>query len=233
MHVFPSLGVILIGFVAFCAAGEYDFTVEVPPGKFQCFFQPVQNNVHKTMEVDYQVVDGGDLNINFMILLGANILIQDKLKTDGSHRLELQEAGDYQVCFDNSFSYQTRKVVFFEIFLFDENGNLDDIDIASLGQKTGDVQAQMEQFGVTVADFHAVSNRIKNQLNKVEYHQALMRAHEARDRAVMNANLDRVTFWSIVHTIVLLGVGSIQVYMIRSLFEDNSKLGKMLRRGRS
>lgn len=47
--------------------------------------------------------------------------------------------------------------------------------------------------------------------SQVEYHQSLMRAHEARDRAIMGANLDRVTLWSIIHTVVLIGVALIQV----------------------
>lgn len=66
----------------------------------------------------------------------------------------------------------------------------------------------------------------------MEYHQALLRAHEARDRAVMSANFDRVTFWSVVHTLVMVGVAGVQVFMIRSLFEENSKIGKVLRKGK-
>ncbi|GMR48350.1 hypothetical protein PMAYCL1PPCAC_18545 [Pristionchus mayeri] len=226
MRFLPVL--ILILGVAY--AGEYDFTVEVPAGKFQCYFQTVDNNKYKTLEIDYQVIDGGDLNINFMLMLGANVLAQETVKTDGSHKVELKESGDYQVCFDNSFSYQTRKVVFFEMFLFDEKGQLDEIDIARLGaQPDGGFVKKMEELGISIESFHASAQRIKNELNKVEYHQSLMRAHEARDRAIMGANLDRVTLWSIIHTLVLIGVGLIQVWMIRSLFESNSKMGKMLR----
>ncbi|VDK83051.1 unnamed protein product [Cylicostephanus goldi] len=68
---------------------------------------------------------------------------------------------------------------------------------------------------------------------KVQDYRALLRAHEARDRAIMVANLDRVTFWSCTHTLVLLGVGALQVYMIRSMFEDNSKLGRLIRSGKT
>lgn len=81
-------------------AGEYDFTIEVPAGKFQCYFQTVDNTKYKTLEIDYQVItsfkpiivlslkviDGGDLNINFMLMLGANVLAQEAMKTDGSHK---------------------------------------------------------------------------------------------------------------------------------------------------
>uniref|UniRef100_A0A8R1IWT2 GOLD domain-containing protein n=1 Tax=Caenorhabditis japonica TaxID=281687 RepID=A0A8R1IWT2_CAEJA len=109
MGQFTLLIAALLASTTLIQCGEYDFTVEVPPGKFQCFFQPVDLAKHKTLEVDYQVIDGGDLNINFMILHGANILKQDQLKVDGSHRIELNQPGDYQVCFDNSFSYQFEK----------------------------------------------------------------------------------------------------------------------------
>jgi len=211
-------------------ASEYDFTIEVAAGKFQCYFQPVENEKYKTMEIDYQVIDGGDLNVNFMVLFGGEILAQDKMKIDGSHKVEIKTLGDYQICFDNTFSYQTRKVVFFEIFLYDKDGNLDDLDVAKLANPDLTLDKQVEAFGVTIGEFHSTSNRIKGALNKMEYYQALMRAWEARDRAIMTANLDRVTFWSLLNGAVLLGVALIQVYMIRSLFEEKSKVGRMLRR---
>lgn len=232
MGQFVVLTLFLLLIASYVLCGEYDFTVEVPAGKFQCFFQPVDLTKHKTLEVDYQVIDGGDLNINFMILHGANILKQDQLKVDGSHRIELNQPGDYQVCFDNSFSYQSRKVVFFEIFLFDAHGNLDETDLSAMARTDADLSSKMNELGVTIDEFHRRANGIKNNLNKVEYHQALLRAHEARDRAVMSANFDRVTFWSVVHTLVMVGVAGVQVFMIRSLFEENSKIGKVLRKGK-
>ncbi|KAL6739921.1 hypothetical protein Aduo_013318 [Ancylostoma duodenale] len=209
-----------------------DFTVQVPPGKFQCFFQPVDVTKHKTMEVDYQAVDGGDLNSNFMILMGANMLVPENINRRQS-QTRSHLSGDYQVCFDNSFSYQSRKVVFFEIFLTNEKGEVDDTDLSGMAQKDAGLEKRMEEFGVTAAGSHSSAKSIKSQLNKIEYHQALLRVHEARDRAVMVANLDRLTFWSCTHTLVLIGVEALQVFMIRSLFEDSSKLGQLLRKGRA
>ncbi|TKR95072.1 hypothetical protein L596_009289 [Steinernema carpocapsae] len=34
------------------------------------------------------------------------------------NRIGIKELGDYQICFDYTFSYQTRKFVFFEVFLW-------------------------------------------------------------------------------------------------------------------
>ncbi len=63
----------------------------------------------------------------------------------------METAGDYQLCFDNSFSYQTRKVVFFEIFIFDAQGNVDEMDLAKWSEL--DSQQKLEQIGITLGDF--------------------------------------------------------------------------------
>ncbi|KAJ1350213.1 hypothetical protein KIN20_005951 [Parelaphostrongylus tenuis] len=221
MRVVEAVFSVLAGLTT---ALELDLTVDIPAGKFECYFQPVDINKYKTMELDYQVVDGGDLNINFFLLLGGNKLAEDLMKTDGSHRVDLKAAGDYQICFDNSFSYQARKVVFFEIFLLDEKGEADERDMLKIGVKDG--SSNLEALDIPIAGFLDATNRIKSQLNKVEYYQAILRAHEARDRSVMTANFDRVTLWSCIHTIVMIGVGVLQVFLLRSLFEDNSKVGR-------
>uniref|UniRef100_A0A7E4ZY89 GOLD domain-containing protein n=1 Tax=Panagrellus redivivus TaxID=6233 RepID=A0A7E4ZY89_PANRE len=222
----------LIILAAICAvgyAGEYDLTVEVPAGKFQCFYQPVIDAKHKFMEVDYQVIDGADLNVNFMVLFGAEVLIQEVRKTDGSHKIELKALGDYQICFDNTFSIQSKKVVFFEVFLMDADGNYDDLDLSKFAQNDVDFAQKMQEVGYTISEFHAAFNRIKASFNKIEYYQSILRAYEARDRAIMTANFDRVTFWSCLNSAVLVGVGVLQVYIIRSFFEDHSKVRQLLR----
>ncbi|KAI1714207.1 hypothetical protein Ddc_11525 [Ditylenchus destructor] len=225
-----STAVVLLSLmVEYVRGGEYDLTVEVPPGKFQCFFQEVTEK-HKAFEIDYQVIDGGDLNINFMLILGADIIKQDNMKTDATHRIELEKYGDYQICFDNSFSYQTRKVVFFEIFLYDQNGNLEEVDITKYAKTDPELKKRLEELGLTVNQFHDSFGKIRSHLSKVEYYQAMFRTQEARDRAIMTANNDRVLFWSVLNSLVLIGVGFVQVYMIRSLFEEHSKLGRALRR---
>lgn len=48
------IGLLFVNF-DFIHGGEFDLTIEVEPGKLQCFFQPVKPK-HKTIEVDYQVL---------------------------------------------------------------------------------------------------------------------------------------------------------------------------------
>lgn len=95
------LSVLLSILSASVLASEFGFTVEISSGKYECYFVPVTSEKHKHMEVDYQVIDGGNLDINFMLILGADILSQgelfllkiwmplfllDTMKTEGSHK---------------------------------------------------------------------------------------------------------------------------------------------------
>lgn len=133
-------------------------------------------------------------------------------------------------CLDNTFSYQSRKVVFFEVYLTDAEGNVEDNDISQHARNNADLSKRVEEIGMTLIQFQDSTNKIKNLLNKIEFYQSTLRSYEHRDTAIMNANLSRVSFWSVLTTIVLLFVAVLQVYTIRSLFEANSKWGKALRR---
>uniref|UniRef100_A0A8D0TNI1 Transmembrane p24 trafficking protein 5 n=2 Tax=Sus scrofa TaxID=9823 RepID=A0A8D0TNI1_PIG len=66
-------------------------------------------------------------------------------------------------------------------------------------------------------------NSIKSRLSKSGHIQTLLRAFEARDRNIQESNFDRVNFWSMVNLVVMVVVSAIQVYMLKSLFEDKRK----------
>ena len=135
------------------SAGEFDLTVQIQPGIHQCFFQTVTEK-HKALEVDYQVIDGGDLNINFMLIHGADVLKQDSLKTDASHRVESPAPGEYQICFDNTFSYSAKKVVFFEVYLYDAEGVLEEEDVTKYAQAMDpEYKKRLEELGMTIQQF--------------------------------------------------------------------------------
>jgi len=219
---------LLVALLRGVLSGEYDFTIEVRAGQIECYFQEVTDAKYITMEIDYQVIDGADLNINFLLSNPhGTLLIQDLRRTDNSHKIDVSQVkGAYQLCFDNTFSYQASKVLFFQIFLFDAAGSTEDLDMSKLSSHA------VSALGMTVDAFAATMTRIRTSLNKAEQYQSMLRAYEARDRAIMEANFERVNTWSIVGICVLVVVTALQVYMIRSLFEDTSKVGKILRQSR-
>lgn len=67
-------------------------------------------------------------------------------------------------------------------------------------------------------------NNVKSRLGKSLQIQTLLRAYEARDRNIQESNFDRVNFWSVVNLFVMMVVSAVQVYLVRSLFEDKRKV---------
>lgn len=65
---------------------------------------------------------------------------------------------------------------------------------------------------------------MKSRLERSIQMQTLLRAFEARDRNLQESNLGRVNFWSAVNLGVLVVVAFLQVYMLKSLFEDKRKV---------
>lgn len=63
------------------------------------------------------------------------------------HRIAV-EVGDYELCFDNSFSYQASKTVYFDVFLEDKDGSVDDLQYRDLAYRFEDAHASLEDFRV-------------------------------------------------------------------------------------
>lgn len=71
-----------------------------------------------------------------------------------SFRIDIKSTGDYQICFDNTFSYQARKVVYFEVYMFDAEGRLEDYDIAKYAKNDPNFAQHMQNLGITLQEFH-------------------------------------------------------------------------------
>lgn len=65
---------------------------------------------------------------------------------------------------------------------------------------------------------------MKARLTKSVHIQTVLRAFEARDRNLQESNFDRVNFWSFINLTLMVVVSAVQVYLVRSLFEDKRKV---------
>ncbi|CAG5135798.1 unnamed protein product [Candidula unifasciata] len=200
---------------ASCWATEIDLTVEISPGKQECFWQtfPAATSV----EVDYQVIDGGDLDIDMMVAGPDNrIYHTEQRKTENVVGFKTTSEGDYRVCFDNTFSRISSKIVYFEIFAEDgkdDDGADDDND--NLTFEGENIQGQLD---MTVQEFVGILERAKKNLENSVQVQTLIRVHEAKDRNVQEANFFLVNLFSSLQLALMITVGLVQVFMIRSLF---------------
>merc|ERR1712110_477539 len=198
---------------------DTDYTVKVHAGKRDCYFEEIKKT--SPFEFEFQVIDGGDLDITFqMIDPRGKIIATDVRKEDSVHTID----GAYQFCFDNSFSRMTDKVIFFEIFT-DEAFDYDDYDDGWREELKKDDTGLLED---RVSEIQLAMSRMKLNMAKTSQIQNLLRAFEAKDRNIIEANRDRVDRWSIIHLAVMFSTAFLQIYLLRHMFNaPNTRSGKM------
>lgn len=219
----PPLQILLLTFYFVNAVFgvEKELTISVEPRKEDCYFQSAKKG--ETIDVEYQVIDGGhgDLDITFHLAdPTGRILIADFKKPENNHRVDAGLDGDYKFCFDNTFSSYNTKIIFVELIIENENddqwGLSDEIDLQGIRPE--------EVYELKVEDIQDIINNVRNQLTKAQQLQALIKSTEARDRNVAEENYFKVNTYSMFQIGIMIFVGIIQVIMVRSLFDDKSKV---------
>ncbi|XP_067828991.1 transmembrane emp24 domain-containing protein 1-like [Heptranchias perlo] len=201
-----------LGAVSFTQPSDSEFTFVLPPGREECFYQSVGHN--SSMELEYQVIGGAGLDVDFTVFSpNGDGLIAESRRSDGVHTIEPTIIGDYKICFDNSFSTISEKLIFFEV-IFDDAQEEDWSEIVE----------PEELLDIKIDDIKESIGNMNSKLGKSVQIQAILRAFEARDRNLQEGNLERVNFWSAVNLGVMLVVSFVQVYMLKSLFDDRRKV---------
>ncbi|XP_049899283.1 transmembrane emp24 domain-containing protein 1b isoform X2 [Epinephelus moara] len=102
---------------------DSEFTFLLQAGRSECFFQTAVKN--GTMEVEYQVIAGAGMDVDFTVISpeGSQLVFESR-RSDGVHVVEPTVEGDYEICFDNSFSRFSEKMVFFEIIIEGQGGDV-------------------------------------------------------------------------------------------------------------
>jgi len=202
---------------------DTDYTIKVHAGKRDCYFEDIKSG--SSFELEYQVIDGGDLDVTFqMIDPKGKILATDIRKEDGLHTVDEPIDGAYQFCFDNGFSRLTDKVVFFEIFSDDFDYDYPDYDPENpdASWKPKKDEGMLED---RVKEIQGKLQRMKLNMAKTSQIQNLLRAFEAKDRNLIEANRQKVDSWSIIHLTVMAGTAFLQVYLLRSMFGTPTQKG--------
>ncbi|XP_029289886.1 transmembrane emp24 domain-containing protein 1b [Cottoperca gobio] len=197
---------------------DSEFTFLLQAGRSECFFQTAIKN--GTMEVEYQVIAGAGMDVDFTIISPEGIrLIDEYRRSDGVHVVEQTVEGDYEICFDNSFSHFTEKMVFFEIIIDGHGGDVGgDEEWPGLEEPDGSVlEYKLEDIRESMDSLH-------RRLERSRQMQTVLRAFEARDRNLQEDNLWKVSFWSCASVLVMLCVALTQVYTVRKLFEDKRRV---------
>ncbi|KAG7513831.1 transmembrane emp24 domain-containing protein 5-like [Solea senegalensis] len=183
---------------AFSQSMDSDFTFTLPAGRKECFYQTMKEDA--SLEIEYQVLDGAGLDVDFFIFSpSGNVLFSDYHKSDGVH------------------TSLSEKIIFFELILDNVEVDEDHDDWKEYVHGTDMVDMKLEDIMDTI-------NSVKARLSKSVQIQTVLRAFEARDRNIQESNFDRVNLWSVINLIIMMLVSAVQVYVVRSLFEDKRKI---------
>jgi protein ERP2 len=147
------LTVLVIPLYAF----DIELTIIIPANQRECFHQVIE--MGQTVEIQYEVLAGGDIDINYWFYSPTNRVLQSDLKKgDGHQTLKLEETGEYRFCFDNSFSRFSQKQVYFSLRPINEhgqNGNdrmteswmnlMDKDELGDLQSKVADIKVRKKE----------------------------------------------------------------------------------------
>jgi len=64
-------------------------------------------------------------------------------------------------------------------------------------------------------------------MEKARHLQELIRLTDLKDRSVAEHNFERVNYMSVIYLVVLLLSGAAQVVLLRSLFDEKSKINPL------
>lgn len=190
------------------------FTTVVEAGKVNCFYENIE--VNKTLEMEYQVVEGGgEMDITFQVISpNGGLLVDDEKKTDDVHTVQADEKGVYAFCFDNSFSTLAQKVVYADLGL-----EVDEMDswLSSLEGDTG-----LEEQELQVDSIRTTLENIKMLMEKAQGYQNYLTKKNFKSHFVVTRSGSRVFWWSLIQSIALIGVAICQVLIVKNFFGTNS-----------
>ena len=133
----------------------------------------------------------------------------------------MQESGDYKVCFDNKFSYVSAKTVYFELVTETEE--------QPVGQdfRSEEEALEAEHFEMQVQEITGKLLRIRKEMVKARHLQDQIRVTDTRDRSLAEHNYERVNTFSLACLTIMLLAGLTQVFLLRSLFDDKSRINQL------
>ncbi|KAG5451935.1 Transmembrane emp24 domain-containing protein 1 [Clonorchis sinensis] len=204
-------------------------TLIVSPGIKECvFYVPISNFI-----LDYQVIRGGLIDIGLFVKDPQGEPIATRPPSpDATVSIKVPphfQLRPYAICFDNRKASYADKHVSFSIDVdlnWDNPSNAERAVIEAL-RKSSFADAQTEAMDAQYMEsWNALSDRMESlfgRLRRIEHLQQKTDNFASVDKALMEANGERVLHGSLVQIFILLTVAGIQTLLIRAFFDFNSR----------
>ncbi|XP_013392434.1 transmembrane emp24 domain-containing protein 3-like [Lingula anatina] len=184
-----------------------ELTFELPDNARDCFHEVIDKDVKCTIE--FQVITGGNYDVDLELKSpSGQILYKDVKKQYDSFTWTTDMRGEYTFCFSNEFSTYSHKTVYFDFQVGEEKPLLPDMGAHAKAL------TQLESSAVTIHEAMKVV---------IDY-QTHHRLREGQGRSFAEGLNERVQYWSIGQTVVILIIGIGQVLVLRSFFSDKKSV---------
>ncbi|XP_063387400.1 transmembrane emp24 domain-containing protein 5-like [Cydia fagiglandana] len=238
MYILVLLLLILRACAAQVTTHETDMNFRVEPGDRTCFFE--KGKAGQILEASYQVIDGqhGDLDISFDIVApDGRVLASDYKQPYNSLIMELEQDGDYVFCLDNTFSVINSKLVFVYVMIEDKVAEAKDEEkvvekAAEPGVSVVEQEEVLEWKGtlpngevyyMEVAHIADSLTRTLKHVVRARHLLDIYGASKSRDTYAAFEETFIVDLWSAFQITFMCAVGTLQVYMIKKLFNRPTK----------
>lgn len=204
MHLILSTFVVII-FASRLSVGHESsgLTFELPDNEKMCFHQDFEGS--KKYIFEFKVLRGGNNDVDVRVQSPNGILLYEAIKRNtGVHSFDISW-GTYTFCFSNEFSSYTHKIVYFEIRP-EEHKQL----AVEGGKKAPSANTQLEESMETV---HSHTTRVM-------MYQKLYRLNEANGRYRAEELNQRVQWWSLAQSVIILFTGLGEIFILKRFFMD-------------
>uniref|UniRef100_A0A224XK70 Putative emp24/gp25l/p24 family of membrane trafficking n=1 Tax=Panstrongylus lignarius TaxID=156445 RepID=A0A224XK70_9HEMI len=179
-----------------------ELTFELLDNAKDCFFEVIKKNTTTTLE--FQVVTGGSYDVDVTLEAPNKEIIYRQVKSQfDSHTFVAPTTGEYAACFSNEFSTFSHKLVYMDFQVGDE------APLPGIGEHAT-VMTQME----------TSAEAVHKSLTTVADFQTHHKLREAQGRKRAEDLNERVFWWSLMETVVILTVGIGQVCILKNFFSE-------------
>eukprot|EP00795_Rhopilema_esculentum_P003792 gene3792-15076_t len=180
-----------------------ELTFELEDNAKQCFHEVIKKDTKCTLE--FQVVTGGHYDVDVTLKdPQGKILYDQKKKQYDSHQFKAEVEGEYIFCFGNEFSSFAHKTVYLDFQAGEEPPIL-----ASMGKEH-----------TALTQIETSSSNIHEALKVVIDYQTHHRLREMTGREEAEYLNERVQYWSIGQTVLIILISLLQVFVLRNFFAE-------------
>uniref|UniRef100_UPI00398E3A72 transmembrane emp24 domain-containing protein 6 n=1 Tax=Pristiophorus japonicus TaxID=55135 RepID=UPI00398E3A72 len=194
----------------FHGADQYDFSIVVPGGGQECFWQYANQTGYFYFSYEVQWVMGlqKDRAITATVNAPNGYLIDSSSEANGQINFKTNEAGFYQLCLSNFLSHFGSKQIFISFGVY-----YDGFD-----EKKEAENKEKVQLNDTVSAIRDTTIKVQMYVFHMWRFYNFARMHKGADYFIVLANNNYVNWWSFAQSVVIVLSSVLQLYFLKRLF---------------